>query len=199
VLVPDDALRCAIRDGAAATEIRAAMRAAGCSSMRQSAVVLVGQGVTSIEEVDRVLANNDDGIAAPGQLREKPRVLVTDDDRMIRMLVRMLLEKEGYEVLEAENGALAIDMARRERPDLMLCDLMMPDMDGFETITRLRRDVALAALPVMVLTSETGQSVERRVLELGADDYLVKPFEADVLIARVKAMFRRINRSVVAA
>ena len=167
--------------------------------MRQSAVVLVGQGVTSIEEVDRFLAHNDDGIAAPGQPREKSRVLVTDDDRMIRMLVRMLLEKAGYEVLEAENGALAIEMARRERPDLMLCDLMMPDMDGFETITRLRRDVALAALPVMVLTSETGRSVERRVLELGADDYLVKPFEAEVLILRVKAIFSRINRTVVAA
>ena len=198
VLVPNDELRRAIRDGAGASEIRAAMRGSGCASMRETAMELVAQGVTSIEEVDRVLTDRADdagGQRPERKVRERARVLVTDDDRMIRMLVRMLLEKEGLEVLEAENGAMAIEVARRERPDLMLMDLMMPNMDGFQALERIRRDVSLASLPVIVLTSETGDGVERRVLDLGADDYLVKPFEADIFISRVRAVFKRLARA----
>ena len=198
VLVPNDELRQAIRDGAGASEIRTAMRGAGCASMRETALQLVAQAVTSLEEVDRVLTdlNEDTGQRAAPRAGQQPRVLVTDDDRMIRMLVRMLLEKEGMEVFEADNGAIALEVARRERPDLLLMDLMMPGMDGFQALERLRRDVSMASLPVMVLTSETGAGVEKRVLEMGADDYLVKPFEADVLISRVRAMFRRLARAV---
>jgi type IV pilus assembly protein PilB len=217
VLVPDEALRSAIRDGAGVSEIRAAMLKAGCRSMRESALDLVAQGVTSIEEVKRVLTNHHEEATAPAvpvveaaqsagdpgvpavvqavpRKKSGGRVLVTDDDRMIRMLVRMLLEKDGFEVLEAENGAVGVDLARRERPDLMLIDLQMPDMDGFEAIERIRRDISLATMPVIVLTSESGSGVETRVLEMGADDYLVKPFEPDVLISRVRAAFRRAAR-----
>lgn len=220
VLVPDDALRSAIRDGAGAREIRAAMHHAGCPSMRESALLQVAEGNTSMEEVDRVLTNHHDESAAPGAATAdeakpavesrrveaapvlqivppspaKRRVLVTDDDRMIRMLIRMLLEKDGFEVIEAANGAIGVDMARRERPDLMLLDLQMPDLNGFEVIERIRRDITLADLPIVVLTSESAAGVETRVLELGADDYLVKPFEPEVLISRVRATFRRIVR-----
>jgi len=195
VLVPDENLRRAIRDGAGAGEIRAAMRAAGCASMRETALQLVTQGLTSLDEVDRVLTDHTDRDHSGVQpAPSKSRVLVTDDDRMIRMLVRMLLEKEGHEVLEAENGKMAIAMARRERPDLIMMDLMMAEMDGFQALAHIRRDVSLSSMPVMVLTSETGASVEKRVLELGADDYLVKPFEAEVLQSRVRAMFRRLSR-----
>ena len=104
------------------------------------------------------------------------RVLIADDDRMIRLLVRMLLEKDGFTVLEAANGAIAMETARREHPDLMLVDLQMPDMDGFEVVQMMRADPRLATIPVMVLTSETSTQVETKVLEMGADDYL-KPFE----------------------
>ncbi len=207
VLVPDDALRSAIRNGASASDIRTAMRAAGYPSMRDNAIALVAAGVTSIEEVSRVLTNHQEDVPAAAT-PESPvravatgprpvpgrRILVTDDDRMIRMLVRMLLEKDGFEVLEAENGVVGLEVARRERPDLMLVDLQMPDMNGFETIERVRRDPALAMMPVLVLTSETGSGVETQVLEMGADDYLVKPFEADVLVSRVRAAFRRAAR-----
>ena len=195
ILVPDEALRRAIRDGAGAGEIRATMRASGCATMRQCALELVAQGMTSIEEVNRVLSDHGDDAGQRPASHTKARVLVTDDDRMIRMLVKMLLEKEGLEVLEADNGAMAIEVARRERPDLVLMDLMMPGLDGFQTIERIRRDISLASLPVIVLTSETGSTVERRVLELGADDYVVKPFEADVFISRIRAMFKRLARS----
>jgi len=105
----------------------------------------------------------------------------------------VLLEHDNYDVIEAVDGQQAIEMAVRERPNLVLIDLNMPVMDGYEAITALRREFTLRELPIIVLTSEEGDSVERRVLELGADDYLVKPFEPAVLMARVNAVFHRLN------
>jgi len=231
ILAPDDALRTAIRNGAGAAEIRVAMRNSGSPSMRETALALVAQGVTSIEEVNRVLSDHSDegssttpvaavaipAVAAePAPSTERPvvrpapvvalgprplpsrRVLVTDDDRMIRLLVRMLLEKEGFKVLEAENGAVGMETARREKPDLMLVDLQMPDMDGFQVIQMMRADPALSSIPLLVLTSESGSDVETKVLEMGADDYLVKPFEPEVMISRIRAAFRRAQRTAAA-
>jgi type II secretory ATPase GspE/PulE/Tfp pilus assembly ATPase PilB-like protein/ActR/RegA family two-component response regulator len=203
-------------------DIRAAMHAAGSASMRETALQLVVNGVTSIDEVNRVLTDHEardveqpqapapsitpvvttlsqSGVvpAAESGLRavEARRVLVADDDRMIRLIVRMLLEKEGFKVLEAENGAVAMETARREHPDLMLVDLQMPDMDGFQVVQMMRSDERLANIRVVVLTSETSTEVETRVLEMGADDYVMKPFEPEVLISRVRAAFRRMSRA----
>jgi CheY-like chemotaxis protein len=186
-------MRRLIRDSASAADLRAAMQQAGFRSMRDVALDAVAQGITSIDEVNRVLADDD---SSHVQARSKNRVLVVDDDRMIRMLVKLLLEKEGYDVIEGENGLRAVELARRERPELIVLDLMMPEMDGFEAIGRLRRELSLAALPVIVLTAESGPDTERRVLELGADDYLIKPFEPGVLVSRVRAAFRRASRHV---
>ncbi len=191
-LIPDDAMRRLIRETASATDLRAAMRQAGFRSMRDVALDAVAAGTTSIDEVNRVLADDDSARIQP---RTKNRVLIVDDDRMIRMLVKLLLEKEGYDVIEGENGLHAVELARREHPDLIVLDLMMPEMDGFEAIGRLRKELSLAAIPVIVLTAESGPDTERRVLELGADDYLIKPFEPGVLVSRVRAAFRRANRS----
>jgi DNA-binding response OmpR family regulator len=109
------------------------------------------------------------------------------------MLVKLLLERENFDVLEASNGKQAVDIATRKRPDLMVIDLNMPEMDGYEAITSLRRDITMATLPIMVLTSAEGPAVERRVLELGADDYIIKPFDPTVLLSRVNAVFRRLK------
>jgi len=191
LLTPSDVLRDAIARGATAHEIRAAMRAAGFPTMRDQAMRLVSEGITSIEEVDRVLAN--DKATSAAQTRSRSRVLVTDDEPITRMLVKLLLERDQFEVLEAANGRQAVEIAVRERPDLMLIDLNMPEMDGYEAIGRLRRDFTLATLPIMVLTSEEGPGVEKRVLELGADDYIIKPFDPEVLLSRVHAVFRRLK------
>ena len=195
ILTPDSQVRDAIGKGATASEIRAAMQAAGCASMRQRGLELVVEGVTSIDEINRVLAAEPVAVRAPSVSK---RVLVVDDDRITRMLVKLLIEKEGYEVLEGENGRQAIDIAHRERPDLLVIDLMMPGMDGYQAIEHIRHDVSLSTLPVIVLTAEDGPGIEERVLELGADDYIVKPFEAPVLISRVRAAFRRIQRTAAA-
>jgi CheY-like chemotaxis protein len=195
MLVPDEAIRDAIGRGATAGDIRAAMHAAGCDSMRERALALVVEGVTSIDEVNRVLATEE---ASTAKSESKRRVLITDDDRITRMLVKMLLERDGYEVMEAENGAEAVALAHREHPDLLIIDLMMPKMDGFEAITIIRRDLSLSTLPVMVLTAEDGPGIERRVLEMGADDYMIKPFEPEMLLSRVRAAFGRAGRILAA-
>jgi DNA-binding response OmpR family regulator len=166
------------------------MRAAGFPTMRDHAMRLVAEGTTSIEEVNRVLSADEDTAAAG---RSRPRILVTDDEPITRMLVKLLLEREQFEVLEAMNGRQAVEIAIRERPDLLLIDLNMPEMDGYEAIARLRRDFTLATLPILVLTSEEGPGVEHRVLEMGADDYIIKPFDPNVLLSRVHAVFRRIK------
>jgi DNA-binding response OmpR family regulator len=120
-------------------------------------------------------------------------VLIAEDEPITRMLVKLLLERENFEVLEAANGKQAIDIATRGRPDLMIVDLNMPEMDGYDAIGHLRRNVTMATLPIMVLTSEEGPGVERRVLELGADDYMLKPFDPAVLLSRVNGVFRRLK------
>jgi CheY-like chemotaxis protein len=146
----------------------------------------------------RVLGGDGRVFAAPTEDAgpETPprlRILVTDDDTITRMWIKLLLEREQFVVFEAVNGDQAIEIAVRERPDLLIIDLNMPVMDGFEAIHFLRRDPTMATLPIIVLTAEEGDSIERRVLELGANDYMVKPFEPVVLVARVRAVFGRLN------
>jgi DNA-binding response OmpR family regulator len=149
--------------------------------------------VISLDEANRVLADDDEPQEA--KHRERPQVLIVDDDRMIRTLIKLLLEKQGYDVIEGENGQQAIDLAMRERPDLLIVDLMMPKVDGYQAIDQIRREPSLAMLPVMVLTAENGPGAETRVLELGADDYMTKPFDPDILLARVRGIFQRLERA----
>ena len=190
LLTPSNELRDAIVNGATAQGIRVAMRAAGYPTMRDQALRLVSAGITSIEEVNRVLASEE---STRSGTHDRQRVLVVDDDAITRMLVKLLLERERFEVLEAANGRDGVEIARREHPDLMLVDLNMPEMDGYQAIANLRKDLSLATLPIVVLTSEEGPGIERRVLELGADDYMLKPFDPDVLMCRVNAVFRRLK------
>jgi len=218
ILLPDEVMRQAIRNGAGLSEIRAAMQASGSPSMRQAALQLVVEGATSLEEVNRVLTDHGDDSAAarataetaanthaapaapvapaaPAVSASKRKVLIADDDRMTRLILRMLLEKEGHTVFEADNGATGMETARRERPDLMMVDLQMPDMDGFQFLEMIRGDENLMSLPVIVLTSDTSSEVEAKVLEMGADDYVSKPFEPEVLLSRLRAAFRRAARN----
>jgi CheY-like chemotaxis protein len=124
----------------------------------------------------RLISGDGRVLAAPAEEAgpETPprlRILVTDDDTITRMWIKLLLEREQFVVLEAVNGDQAIEIAVRERPDLLISDLNMPVMDGFEAIHFLRRDPTMATLPIIVLTAEDGDSIERRVLE--QPDYAV--------------------------
>ncbi len=120
-------------------------------------------------------------------------ILVADDEPITRMALRLLFEKEQYKVFEAQNGSQAVDLSTRERPTLALIDLNMPEVDGYQVIERIRATHELRTMPIIVLTGSSGPDVERRVLELGADDYIAKPFDASVLLSRVNAAFRRMR------
>jgi two-component system KDP operon response regulator KdpE len=115
-------------------------------------------------------------------------VLVVDDEpRMIRF-IRMNLELEGYQVVEASNGIQALDQVRKHMPDLVVMDVMMPKMDGFETLRLLRE---ISTVPVILLTVRSDEDDRIRGLELGADDYITKPFSPRELVSRVNAVLRR--------
>ena len=119
------------------------------------------------------------------------RILVVDDEPDLLELVRFNLSQAGYEVETAETGAEGFEKARRRRPDLLVLDVMLPDLPGTEVCRRVRSDEELAGLPVLMLTARS-EEIDRVVgLELGADDYVTKPFSPRELILRVQAILRR--------
>jgi two-component system phosphate regulon response regulator PhoB len=118
-------------------------------------------------------------------------ILVVDDELPIIELIQYNLKKEGFTVLTAENGARALELARSEKPDLIILDLMLPDMGGFDICRILRNDSSTARIPIIMATAKTSDSDIVSGLELGADDYITKPFSPKVLVARVKSVLRR--------
>ncbi len=120
-----------------------------------------------------------------------PSVLVVEDESDIRNLIVLHLAREGFRCRTAATGDLALQEARAQLPDLIVLDLLLPEMDGLEVCRRLRADPATAGLPVIMLTAKADE-VDRVVgLELGADDYVTKPFSPKELVARVRAVLRR--------
>ena len=115
-------------------------------------------------------------------------ILAVDDNVKMTRFIRMNLELEGYRVSEASNGMEALDKTREELPDLVLLDVMMPEMDGFETLGHLRK---ISSVPVIMLTVKNEEEDKIRGLELGADDYVTKPFSPRELSSRIKALLRR--------
>ena len=122
----------------------------------------------------------------------KGKILVVDDEDAIRELIVFNLEQQNFDVLEALDGIEAIDKVKLEKPDLILLDVMLPKMDGLEVCQKLRYSKEFAHIPIIMLTAR-GEEVDRVLgLEIGADDYVTKPFSPRELVARVKAMFRRL-------
>jgi DNA-binding response OmpR family regulator len=118
----------------------------------------------------------------------KQLVQIVDDEPAILRLLRATLQANGYAVVTASRGEDALDLLDSERPDLMVLDLMMPGMDGFETLRRIR---AKSQLPVIMLTARGGDADKLKGLQSGADDYVTKPFNPDELVARIGAVLRR--------
>jgi len=118
-------------------------------------------------------------------------VLVVDDEKDLVELVKYHLEKEGLKCLEARDGETALQLAKERTPDLMVLDLMLPGVDGLEVCRKLRKDPKTSSIAIIMLTAKA-EEVDRIVgLEMGADDYMVKPFSPRELVARVKAVLRR--------
>ncbi len=125
----------------------------------------------------------------PGDADKKLILVVDDEERMIGF-IRMNLEIEGYRVIQATRGMEALNRVREELPDLVILDVMMPEMDGFETLRLLRK---VSSVPVIMLTVKADEEDKIKGLELGADDYITKPFSPRELSSRVKAVLRRIE------
>ncbi len=119
------------------------------------------------------------------------KVLLVEDEENIRQLIRYNLEKEHFLILEAEDGLLGIKLAKEEKPDLVILDLMLPGMDGLEVCRTLKGNAMTSALPIIMLTARSEEIDKVIGLELGADDYMTKPFSPRELVARVKAVLRR--------
>ena len=119
------------------------------------------------------------------------RVLVVDDDREIVRLLRAYLEQAGYQILVAYDGDTALHLLRRERPDLAILDLMLPDRDGWDVTRIVRGDASLSATPIIMLTARVEDHDKIVGLEIGADDYVTKPFNPREVVARVRAVLRR--------
>jgi two-component system, OmpR family, alkaline phosphatase synthesis response regulator PhoP len=119
------------------------------------------------------------------------KILIVEDMESVVTLLRTLLEREGFEVTAAQDGLEALEAVRREKPDLVLLDLILPGLDGLEVCRRIRHDPITAHLPIIILSGKEEETDKVIGLEIGADDYITKPFQANELIARVKSRLRR--------
>jgi DNA-binding response OmpR family regulator len=120
---------------------------------------------------------------------DKRTILVVDDDQGLRELIRINLEHEGYGVIQAGNGLQCVSAVREQRPDMVILDVMMPEMDGLEACRQVRE---FSQLPILMLTARTQSEDVITGLDRGADDYLLKPFNVDELSARIRALLRRV-------
>jgi DNA-binding response OmpR family regulator len=119
---------------------------------------------------------------------ETKKILVVEDDPKTAASIRLYLEREGFETLVAHGGRRALELARSEAPDLLVLDLMLPEVNGYEVCRTLRSE---SAVPIVMLTARTTEEDTLRGLDLGADDYIAKPFSPRELVARVRAVLRR--------
>jgi CheY-like chemotaxis protein len=159
---------------------RKAVPTLSCASDLRSALARIHSATPGFERVPTNAATT-----------AKPVVLIADDEPITRALVQLLLDRDGYSVVEADNGERAVELATIHRPALMVMDLNMPQLNGYDAIAALRRTTEMDTTRIVVITAEDGPVVERHVLALGADDYIAKPFEPSVLTARIKALFAR--------
>ncbi|AFZ11152.1 two component transcriptional regulator, LuxR family [Crinalium epipsammum PCC 9333] len=127
-------------------------------------------------------------------VKDHKRLLLIDDDPNLILLVQDYLVFKGYEVMTAENGREALEVLAKEIPDMIICDVMMPEMDGYALVEHIRQDARTSWIPVLFLSAK-GQSQDRvKGLSTGADVYMVKPFEPDELVAQVESSLKQANR-----
>src|SRR5208283_2292600 len=119
------------------------------------------------------------------------KILVIDDEEWLREMIYLALKQKGFEVIEAVNGADGIEKARKELPDLILCDVNMEKVNGYMTLSSLRNETATASIPFILMTGLADNAGMRHGMELGADDYLPKPFTIDALYAAVEARLKK--------
>ncbi|HEY7635692.1 MAG TPA: type II/IV secretion system protein [Gemmatimonadales bacterium] len=215
VMPVDETVARLIDGGAMPEALLAAARKVGMRTLWESGLERVWDGVTSLEELIRVLGERveEDGkpqalLPVPGAATAMvapsipvapaagtatfPRILVADDDPQMRRLIRTVLQREGFEVAEADDGLDTLEAIDRGGIDLLILDIEMPRLDGLGVMEELRAQMRTATLPVIMLTAQHGES-EEKALDLGAQDYLTKPVQTRSLVARVRAVLKRVT------
>jgi CheY-like chemotaxis protein len=122
------------------------------------------------------------------------RILLIEDNHSLREEILNVLDLEGFETVTAENGRVGLERLKEGLPDVVLCDLMMPDMDGYETLQAIRSNPATHKLPVILLTARDDDTCRTRGAELGADDYVTKPFKIPDLLRALEAIAKKVAR-----
>jgi type IV pilus assembly protein PilB len=206
VMAVNDEVRELISSRAAEHVIRKAAIRGGMRTLLEDGVDKAAKGLTTLEEVLRVVSSGDasgrvavrppDVVApaagtAPASAVAGGKVLVVEDSPTIMSVIKYFLEIEGFEVFSAENGLLGLEMALKERPDVIVSDVMMPGMGGVDMVKALRADPQMKNVRILMLTSESSVEAEAEGLSAGADDYILKPVEPRRLAARVKALRAR--------
>jgi len=209
-------VRAAIRDTAGESELERIARKIGFVSLEEAAIRLISSGQTSFDEASRVMgvlvppfvtaSQTIDVAGAPSVLvtehavvetpsgrPRKKKILLVEDDENLRFVPPMVLERAMYEVVPATNGQEALDEVFINRPDLIVCDLMMPHMDGTETVQILRRDPETRKIPVLMLTAADSVENEIKLIQTGADDFVSKTADQRVLLSRVDRLLQRSN------
>lgn len=128
--------------------------------------------------------------------REKKLILVVDDEENIRDLLVFNLQKEGYDTIEAEDGLTAVDIALKEKPDLILLDVMIPKLDGISVCKKIRYALNISNMPILMISARDTESDKIVGLEMGADDYITKPFQIREVMARIKANLRKVEANM---
>jgi PleD family two-component response regulator len=203
VLTITDEIRELIAKREADHVIRKAATRAGMRTLLEDGIDKAAQGLTTLDEVLRVVSRGEQAAqeaspstpaATPGE-PDAPslggRVLVVEDSETITAVVRYYLELEGFEVSVAGDGQTGLEMALRDRPDVIVSDVNMPGMGGVAMVKALRSDARTANVRILMLTSESSVEAETEGLAAGADDYILKPVEPRRLAARVKALRAR--------
>jgi len=189
VLLSDRELESKITSGAPMQELEKIAISGGLRLMQEVALERVKSGETTLEEIARVLGELP---AEPVRRSTSDEVLVVDDDPVNRRVARGLLEKAGFQVAEAVDGVDALEQIERGSHSLVVLDLMMPKLDGYGVLAKLRASPRTVGLPVVVLTATGDVNAEVRLMEAGADDYVRKPIEPLRFVARIKAALRRV-------
>ncbi len=209
VMAVNDEVRELISSRAGEHVIRKAAIRGGMRTLLEDGVDKAAKGLTTLEEVLRVVSSGD----ASGRVATRPpevvaptaesapvsaaggKVLVVEDSPTIMSVIKYFLEIEGFEVFSAENGLLGLEMALKERPDVIVSDVMMPGMGGVDMVKALRADPLMKNVRILMLTSESSVEAEAEGLSAGADDYILKPVEPRRLAARVKALRARAGKA----
>jgi type II secretory ATPase GspE/PulE/Tfp pilus assembly ATPase PilB-like protein/ActR/RegA family two-component response regulator len=191
-------LREAVRSSQGEANFETIATERGFQSLTQAAERLISCGATTLEEAERVFGTKSSwSISATTQPQKKTslkrRVLVVEDDENMRMILNMLLSRALYDVVEACDGRAALESILSNPPDLVVTDLMMPELDGADLVAIMKRDPRTSMIPVLLLTAVASEETELKLLSCGADDFVSKTTDQKILLARVEKL---INRSV---